>query len=209
MPAGRQADQTAHEAYPEVMPQPESSAGRGVTVPGAAQPARLFIGTSLPEHAHVPLQSTLEIFSPHVRKVVPPARWHVTLLFLGAAVLGEVLAAVGASLPQPFVPTLRFIRVGRGLARHQLWAYGQTTPAFEAVRTVLRTRLSAAGVHTAEAAARPFVPHIRLGDLRPTDFLPEVPLRLSFQVPYLSVYESIGVGEERQYNRHGIIQLTV
>lgn len=173
---------------------------------------RLFIGFALPERVKAMCQEAIRPYQPHLRGVIPPKRWHITLLFLGECLGVETLQAVLAKpIPQTYLPTITLTHIGKGLVEGQLWVSVLRTVALEQLEKTVRARLVETGLNIPGLIQnRDFKPHIHVADLQPTltFLLVDKPLQITFVPQELHLFRSeIAAKDNRVYTSQTRIQL--
>lgn len=165
---------------------------------------RLFVGIAIPEKAQTVIQRALGAYAAHIDRVVPPERWHLTLLWLGECPdPTALLPHLSQPMRQQFLPTVAITHLGRGLARQQVWASGLLTPLLgtlrqELMQRIQETRLAAPGLKEVGA----LVPHVRVATLKPSApvSLPDELASVTFTVPALHLYRSEIIKKEPRYS---------
>lgn len=157
--------------------------------------ARLFIAFALPPHIHAVLHDTLRHYTASLERIVPPERWHITLLFLGeVSDSRKVVTTLAEPLDPTFLPTISLTHVGAGRAPGHLWAYVNPTSLLHGIRDAFVSRLNSVSVSLPpHILKRPFVPHLHLGylnhDTSPLG-IPDYPLAKTFVPAAVHIYRS-------------------
>ncbi|MGY1649869.1 RNA 2',3'-cyclic phosphodiesterase [Geodermatophilus sp. SYSU D01119] len=132
-------------------------------------PLRLFVAAVPPEDARASLAAALAPLreAPGAPRWGDPARWHLTLLFLGAVppdLLPGLTAAVGAAVDPTPPATLRLAGAGRFGSRRRPQVFWAGVDGDVDVLAGLAARLArAAGGLGLPVEDRPFRPHLTLG----------------------------------------------
>lgn len=168
---------------------------------------RLFLSLPVPEQAITPIQRSLAQYPQYIERPVKPANWHLTLLFLGAVKNPtQYYGRLKLPLPQQFVPTVRITHVGRGLHKHQLWAYAEPSAVLVNLRDELMARLKKMRFRFGADAAveeNDFVPHITIAKLFPVAGgvgLADFPVTVSWSAAEAQVVRSTPRPEGSQYD---------
>ncbi len=140
---------------------------------------RLFVALSVPDAVRAQVRTALDPVRPLAGDAVrwsDPARWHLTLAFLGEvaeARLDRLVERLGRVGDRHEAPTLAVAGAGRFDGR-VLWAGVRETPPDAGRLTPLATSVAAAARHTGiDVEDRRYRPHLTLGraststDLRP------------------------------------------
>jgi 2'-5' RNA ligase len=166
----------------------------------------LFIGLPVPNRLVGPIELSFSKYPQYIEQVIPPETWHLTLLYLGEVKNSrQYYGRLRVPLPQPFVPTVRITHVGRGLNKHQLWAYAEPSPVLTNLRHEILQRIKGMRLqHAAEIKIDDFVPHIAIAKLFPVAGgvgMADFPINVSFPVDQVTLYQNHSDEEARRYTR--------
>lgn len=135
---------------------------------------RLFLGLTVPEVIKAQLRAEAHKHYPqYIKRWIPEENWHLTLLFLGEVKNHtQFFGRLKPALDLPYIPTVQFTHIGRGLKRDQLWAYAVPSPALNYLRDQLVLRLKSMRwplPHNDYDRFRTpaFMPHVRIATLFP------------------------------------------
>ncbi len=157
------------------------------------------------------IREAAQHYDKQMLREVPEDRWHVTMAFLGGITDKEkYLPALTASLAQAFVPAISITHLGEGKKKGQLWAYVNITNQLQLLHDEVLARVESAGVRLPEeVTTRPFVPHVRIGDVKPGKFgVLDAPAIATFRFAELQVLQSHQMDGEIHYSTEGAISLT-
>ena len=173
---------------------------------------RLFIALPITKPVEQALGLALVRLESAVAATVPPERWHLTLAFLGEVADAQLVSQMLDHLSLPFLPAVTITHVGRGEQPQQVWAYAAATYPLLALQRMLVERLQQSGLPFPEADfTRPFIPHIRLGNLADSakqTMLPDEAVQVTFVPKEAKLYVSVGAGENLHYEVQGSMPLT-
>ncbi len=175
---------------------------------------RIFIGLPIPENVITAVQGSFQEYQQYITRPVVPEKWHLTLLHLGEVNNPkQYYSRLRKQLTSSFVPTVRITHVGRGLNKHQLWAYAEPSVSLKSMRSEIIKRLKSMRFQFQEKAelADDFVPHITIANLfRMTGGvgLADYPLTLSFTVNKAHIYRSDLASDDPRYNIEDTIPFT-
>lgn len=176
------------------------------------QTQRLFIGFAIPERVKAACQEAIRPYQKHLKGVISPQRWHITLLFLGECTEVAALQAVLIKpIPQAYLPTITLTHIGKGLAEGQLWVSALPTVALQQLEKTVRARLVETGLKIPGLMqSQDFAPHIHVADLEPNvpSLIVDKPLQVTFVPRELHLFRSEILAEDaRVYTSQARIPL--
>ena len=176
---------------------------------------RLFVSLPVPEQAMEPIERSFGQYPQYIERALPREHWHLTLLFLGEIKNPtQYYGRLKLPLPQQFVPTVRITHVGRGLNKHQLWAYAEPSGVLANLRNELMARLKKMRFRFGENATieeNDFVPHITIAKLFPIAGgvgMADFPINVSWSAHQAQVVRSTPQSHGPQYEVQQEISLT-
>lgn len=171
--------------------------------------ATIFTAVAIPDQARAALKSTLKRFQEHIDYAVPTENWHMTLVYSGKTELGQSIDEFEKDMSLSFVPTVSITHIGLGKQPDQLWAYIHATPAVHRLRQATMHQL-ATGDLAAQDTDRPFVPHIRLANLKPgaATHIADAAAPTMFPVREIALFRSHHATGSVQYERLAAITIT-
>ena len=174
----------------------------------------IFVAAAIPKDVATVLAATFQQYPQHIKLKVRQEKWHVTFAWLGQQQNYQAfLAALLKPMRQTYLPTLHITHVGRGVVRHQLWAYANPSVVVVNLHERLQQRLSQLKISLPETKQqRPeFVQHVHLANLYNMSRgigIADYAVNLSFAIKELQIYVSRPADHSTSYHELGSIKLT-
>lgn len=175
---------------------------------------RIFIGVPIPINSLKSVQASFQEYQQYISSPITPAKWHLTILYLGEINNPkQYYSRLRKPVSLSFVPTVRITHIGRGLNKHQLWAYVEDSVILNNIRGELVRRLKSMRFNFADTTelGDGFVPHIAIANLFRMAGgvgLADYPLTLSFAVTQAHIFRSTLAGESTTYHIEDTIPFT-